>query len=162
MSVCNQTCEVTSVTSLQLRCTAPSLLLYSSGLHGLNLTNATEAEYDLGYAPPPPPPPGVPALVERADTITVRNGKIVAMRFNGLNDSALPRGSSLSNVALRVVPQTGASGAVVLEVRASLYCGVGPAPLSAAELAMYNQTNATVEWDMQPYGLGFAADEDGP
>ena len=43
---------------------------------------------------------------------------------------------------------------------ASLYCGSTDAlPLSATDLASFNTTKNTVEWDMQPYNLGFASDE---
>ena len=118
-------------------------------------------QHDLGFALPPPPPPGAPAVSSPDDTLTLRQGKVVAMQFTtGFNDSALPRGSLLSNVRLHVVPHSGGSGAVVAEVRAALHCAAdgGPPPLSAGELQVYNQTNSTVEWDMQPYDMGFSAD----
>lgn len=159
VSVCEQDCSVTDVTSVNLKCRVPSLLLHASGKHHLNLTNATETQYDLGFAPPPPPPPGVPAVLVADDTLTLRQGKVVAMKFTaGLNDSSLPRGSELSHVGLHVVPHSGGSGAVVAEVRASLYCGDGPLPLSDTELQNYNQTNSSVEWDIQPYDMGFTSD----
>ena len=158
VEVCGETCVVTSVGAGEVSCTVPSLLLHASGRHYLNLTNATEAEYELGSSYPPPPPPGQPAYAEGANTLTVRQGKVVAMMFEDLTNARLPRGSELEHVALRVAPKSGANGAVVLEVRASLYCGDGPPPLSASELANYKQTNATVEWDMQPYDIGFTVD----
>ena len=48
VNVCDQECGVIMVGPLQLRCTVPSLFLHASGVHTLNLTNATEATYDLG------------------------------------------------------------------------------------------------------------------
>ena len=156
VSVCERDCKVTSVKALALTCTIPSLLLHASGQHHLNLTNVTEAELDLQDLTSAPPQS---AYEKPMDTITIHHGKVVAMRFDGLNNSALPRGSELSSVVLRVIPHMGASGAVATEIRASLDCSHGPPPLSASELAMYNQTNETVEWDMQPYDLGFESDE---
>ena len=166
VAVCGKQCAVTSVSSLELKCTVPSLLIHATGRHTLNLTTtndtAREAEHDLGYLSPPPPPPNVIDLNPgqlRSDTLTLRGGKVVALRFFGLNDTSLPRGSELDNVYLKVVPHSGGSGAVVAEVRASLYCpGDGPSPLSSSELQNYNQTNATIEWDIQPYDLGFTTD----
>ena len=70
----------------------------------------------------------------------------------------MPRGSELLHVGLHVIPHSGGSGAVIAEMRAALYCGEGPLPLSDAELQNYNQTNATIEWDIQPWDLGFATD----
>ena len=162
VSVCGKACAVTSVASLALKCTAPSLLLHATGIHTLNLTNATEAELDLGYTSPPPPPPGITAIAVPATSITVQQGKVVALRFTqGFNDSSLPRGSEMAHAALSVTPHSGASGAVVLDVRASLYCGSsdGPEPTDTSQLWLYNQTSARVEWDIQPYDLGFATDE---
>ena len=49
VSVCDKECSVNSVAPLQLKCEVPSLLVHASGIHTLNLTNATEAEYDMNY-----------------------------------------------------------------------------------------------------------------
>ena len=149
VTVCGQECAVTSVASLELRCTVPSTLLHASGMHSLNLTDATEAELELSS----------PETLATADPgkLTLRQDKVVAMAFDQLSDVALPRGSTLSTVKLHVTPESGASGSMVVHVRASLHCD-GSAPLSAADLAGFNTTNATVEWDMQPYDLGFASD----
>ena len=38
-----------SVSAQALTCTVPSLLLHASGTRGVNLTNVTTAELDLGY-----------------------------------------------------------------------------------------------------------------
>jgi len=164
VNVCERPCAVTSVGSLAIQCTVPSLLVHETGRQTLNLTttNTSEREHDLGLLSPPPPPPGVvdlnPAQL-RWDTLTLRGGKVVALRFYGLNDTSLPRGSTLNNVHFHVIPHSGGSGAVVAEVRAQLYCtGDGPLPLSAGRLQDYNYTNSTIEWDIQPYDLGFATD----
>ena len=172
VSVCDKECAVTSVSSLALKCTVPSLLIHSTGRHTLNLTTTNdtthEAEHDLGFLSPPPPPPNVVDLNPgqlRSDTLTLRADKVVGLNFFGLNDTSLPRGSTLNNVFLHVIPHSGGSGAVVAAVRAALHCdddkgGAGSAhPLSSGELQNYNQTNATIEWDIQPYDLGFATDQ---
>ena len=157
VAVCGKACAVTSVSARTLTCTVPSLLLHASGTHGVNLTNVTTAELDLGYVAPPPPPPGTVDLWSGREGITMQQGKVVAFAFAGLNDTNLPRGRKLSSVTLTVAADRGASGALVVDVRASLECGAADAPpISSADLALsnlaaYDATNATVEWDVQNF-----------
>ena len=54
----------------------------------------------------------ITALDIHPDTLTIRPGRVVAMRFDGLNDTNLPRGSDITEVALHVTPHWGGSGAV--------------------------------------------------
>ena len=133
-----------------------------TGRRVLNMSIATGVEHDLGYASPPPPPPGAAPIVTTTDSLTVRQGQMVALQFYGLNGTTVPRGSNLSYAALHVVPQSGARGALVVDVRVSLYCGdYGVNPLSASEIASVAglQDNNTIEWDMQPYDIGFESDQ---
>lgn len=163
VDVCDKPCEVTSVAATALRCRVPSRLVhYASGLHYVNVTSQMEAEYELGFSSPPPPPPGVGALPTAPNTLTLRGGKDFAMSFDALSDATMPRGADLVKATLHVIPQTGGSGAVVVDMRAALYCGDATpllaSHITASTLVEYPQ-NATVEWDIQPYGLGFASDE---
>ena len=162
VSVCGQQCDVTSVGSLELRCAAPSMLVHASGTHSLSVSATAEGDLDLGLLSPPPPPLGTAEILVAADTITVRQGKLTAIAFGGLNHTLLPRGSQVSRLVMQVTPQSGASGAVVLDVHASLVCGTSPAPLGPTDLVTYQHdgtvANAT-EWDVQPYDFGFASDQ---
>jgi len=159
VTVCDVACPIRSVASTSLRCTVPSRLLLLEGTQGLNLSVATAAELDLGYAAPPPPPPGVAAVVVASDALTLRRGRSVLLNFAGLTNINLPRGSNLTRATLRVAPQSGGGGSVLTLVHATLHCSSTPSPLSTAMLNALLQTNETIEWEMQPYDLGFASDE---
>ena len=175
VALCNRTCAITAVDSLSLKCTLPSILAHDSGTHTAVLANASSAVLDL--APPPPAPPGIAtgryAMGEQL--LTIQRGRVVALSFPGLG--AVPRGATIGAVSLRVVPHSGDHGELVLHVRAALHCAAGGAggsgggaggaggagggvvdPLSPSALAEYNASNATVEWDVQPYSLGFEYD----
>ena len=172
VDVCGRACNVTSATGNELQCTLPSLLSHASGKHETILTNATDAALQLAPAPPAPPPPPFPptalaspstplgvVTVNHDVVATLRQHVVSALHFEGLLEANLPRGSTLGTMTLRVVPHGGTNGAVVVDARASLFCGAGPAPLSSEGLASFNTSNATITWDVQPYGLGFAYDE---
>lgn len=116
-TVCGIACPVTAVTSQALTCTVPSLLLHASGAQTANFTSMQVGELDLQYTAPPPPPPGTVDVWGSRDGITLQQGKVVALAFPGLDDDQLPRGLSLRSLALRVAPQSGASGALVVDVR---------------------------------------------
>ena len=163
--VCGDACEVLSVSSTSVECRAPSSLLHASGVHTLTLSNVTDAALELGFASPPPPPPGIAAIDVADKTISLRQSRVVAFAFPGITAASLPRGATLRSVMMLVKPQAGASGAVVVDVRASLQCNGGPEATSSEALASstyllgYNATNTTVEWDVQPYDFGFASDQ---
>jgi hypothetical protein len=158
VTVCGVTCPIKSVASTSLRCTVPSTLLHLEGVQGLNLTDSTAAVLDLGYAAPPPPPPGVAAVVVASGALTLRQGRSVLLNFGGLTNFNLPRGSNLTRATLHVTPQSGADGSVLTLVHATLHCSSTPNPLSMDMLNALIQTNETIEWEMQPYDLGFTSD----
>ena len=157
VEVCGEACAVTSVSAQALKCTVPSRLLHASGTHGVNFTNVTTAELSLNYVAPPPPPPGSLDVwgSRQANAITVQQGKVIALAFGGLNDTNLPRGRKLKSVTLTVAADAGASGSLIVDVRASLHCGGAESlPLASTDLLAYNTTNTTVEWDVQPFNVG--------
>lgn len=177
--VCNETCAVTSVTSTAITCVAPSLLLHASGMHTLVLTNAAlkdappyapplpltpPPDYEVIVdadmpsplpppAPPAPPPNAPPPPVTNVGVLELTSATPVQLLFSELTSTNLPRGSVLGAVALHVTPRSGRGGALVAAVRAALVCSA------------LNFTYATaggvdaVEWDVQPYDLGFSSDQ---
>ena len=98
-----------------------------------------------GYAPPPP--------VTNVGVLELTSATPVQLLFSELTSTNLPRGSVLGAVALHVTPRSGRGGALVAAVRAALVCSA------------LNFTYATaggvdaVEWDVQPYDLGFSSDQ---
>ena len=169
--VCGDECPITSTASTSLECTAPSALIHLTGTQTLSLSDVTDAALELDYASldyasPPPPPLGIAALAVADETIAVRGSRVVALAFHGITPTGFPRGATLRSAYLHVTPQTGAGGSTIVDVRASLLCdssdiatATTPSALaSSAALAGYASVAATVEWDMQPYDLGFASD----
>ena len=156
--VCNETCAVTSVTSTAITCVVPSLLLHASGMHTLVLTNAALKDAPpyappLPLTPPPAPPNAPPPPVTNVGVLELTSATPVQLLFSELTSTNLPRGSVLGAVALHVTPRSGRGGALVAAVRAALVCSA------------LNFTYATaggvdaVEWDVQPYDLGFSSDQ---
>ena len=145
VTVCGTACPVTSVAATELKCSVPSLLLHEVGPQALSLINAVGVEYDVANA----------AQLTPSDTVTIKQGQMVALAFGGLNDTNLPRGLSLSHLSLHVTPQSGAGGTVIVDVTLGLTCSGD----SLASIAATSSQSSTVQWDVQPYDLGFDADE---
>ena len=150
-----------------LQCKVPSLLIHESGKLASNLTQVVEAEYIVNAAPSPPPPNAAQVILggdqsslyqrsRAVNTTLIKEDRVAALRFDGLDDASLPRGSTLVHVALAVTPQSGGDGAVQCIVRANLACADDPSfsdLLSPMALAAFNESNTTIEWDMQPLSL---------
>ena len=104
-------------------------------------------------APPAPPPNAPPPPVTNVGVLELTSATPVQLLFSELTSTNLPRGSVLGAVALHVTPRSGRGGALVAAVRAALVCSA------------LNFTYATaggvdaVEWDVQPYDLGFSSDQ---
>ena len=151
VSVCGRSCAVTAVTSTTLKCTAPSTLLHASGVRATNLTNASEAVLELSSG----------AFLAAGLETTVQKGRRYAFAFDGFSADNLPRGSTIASVHLLVTPHSGAKGAVIADVGASLHCA-GALPMDTTTALAAHRPAATVEWDMQPYDTGAFATNKSP
>ena len=145
VTICGAACLVTSVAATELTCIVPSLLLHEAGPQALSLVNVVGVEYDVASA----------AQLALFDTVTVKQGQLVALVFGGLNDTNLPRGLSLSHLSLHVTPQSGAGGTVLVDVTLGLTCSGDP----FTSIAATSSEASTIQWDVQPYDLGFDADQ---
>ena len=104
------------------------------------------AEVEIDLAPPAPPslPPPPPLM---SDVHGVGHN-LVQLSFAWLTLANLPRGASLRSVVIKLTPHSGRGGAIASVISAALDCGSGLGPAA----------DETVEWEMQPYDLGFAED----
>ena len=107
---------------------------------------AYQAPEDPGISPPTPPPSAIGVLSFDME------GYPASLIFTELTPYNLPRGAALSSILLHVTPHSGRSGALSVTVAARLRCG--GIVLDAAA----NEAEEQLEWDMQPYDIGF--DED--
>ena len=161
VDVCGAACAISSVGAQGMTCTLPSLLSHASGTHETILANASEST--LRISPLPPAPTGeATGRYARDDLLTLYRGVVITLGFAGLGEAALPRGSRLGAVTLRVTPHSGDGGALVMQTRATLTCGGDDGSNGFSEdlaSSSSNSSNATVEWDVMPYSLGFENDE---
>jgi hypothetical protein len=88
--------------------------------------------------------------------------QVVALAFSQLTPSNLPRGSTLRSVVMKVTPLHGSGGGLAIDVRAALKCdgdnAVGRYDLVRADLKASSPA-ALIEWEVQPWDLGFGLDE---
>ena len=93
-----------------------------------------------GYAPPPP--------MSDVGVLELTTASPMQLLFSELTPTNLPLGAVLGAVALHVTPRSGRGGALVAAVRAALVCQ----DVTAGGVD-------DVEWDVQPYDLGFSSDQ---
>ena len=97
--------------------------------------------------PSPSSPPSPPPAPDMTQTLSLSD-YVIELTFNVLTPASPPHGSALRSVVLKVTPLSGV-GAVVVALRAVLDCG--SSGVSSSSLA--------VEWEVQPYDLGFGTDQ---
>ena len=131
--VCDEVCQVTSISSTSITCVAPSSLSHQSGRQTLTLVNVSSVET-------------APHNVSQA----VAMGRTsLQLTFTGLTLANLPHGANVRSVVMQVVPHSGRA-TFVAAIRAALDCGSG---------VVGSQSSSTVEWDVQPYDIGFETDQ---
>ena len=110
-------------------------------------------------SPPPSPPlqpaslpapsslPSLPPVPDTTQALSVSD-YVVELTFNVLTPTSLPHGGALRSAVLKVTPLSGV-GTVVVALRAVLDCGSSGV----------SSSSSVVEWDVQPYDLGFGTDQ---
>ena len=125
-----------------------------SGGCGQGFRHQAYTVYKLNCESPPPPPPmpptPPPAFPDFSHTLSLRR-KVVRLAFARLTASNLPSGATLRSAFVTVTPRAG-SGVVVAALHASLECGSG------VTISNSSSSSSFIEWDMQPYDLGFMTD----
>ena len=110
----------------------------------------------FGADVPPPSPPMPPFPPPDASQAMKLDGTgVVTLSFGRLSAALLPRGAALRSLVMHVTPKWGQRGSVVVAVGATLVC-------EAEELQGFNTSTSgrsSVEWDMQPYDMGFDSDQ---
>ena len=104
--------------------------------------------FGLGIAPPPSPPVPSSPPPETSQAVAIGR-RVLQLTFNRITPTSLPRGSNLRSVVMQVTPHSGRNGALVAAISAALDCGNGPS----------NFSSSTIEWDIQPYDMGFEIDQ---
>ena len=165
IQVCDRPCEVTSISSTAVTCTAPSLLTHATGTQTLTLREAVVMSTALSPPPPPTPPPPIFDIMmgdigmlpsettpapppELLRAVALTSDQPLVLSFGEITPSNLPRGATLTSATMQVTPLSGRSGAALVDIAATVTCG------SAS-----SSGTATVEWDVQPYDMGFEADQ---